>query len=213
MAYFFGAFMGFAMCVLLGGVGWFYLKYNNKTISGMRVVDNTADLNVAAERAETYTRKGEYSKATEVLLALPESSERNRRLAEMYSDQGDQQLFRQSPPRFEGAIKAYDKAVSYDPTNPQFRNHLAEAYYQFAVSQTDNRKSSDQMLDLAQQNCEGVLSQDTKNLEALKILGRVAVKKRDDVLLSKTLNRIISAAPDSPDANDARQKLNDLRLK
>lgn len=88
-AYLFGACMGILMCILLVGLGFYYLKTNNKLIAGMRVVDNSADLNIAAERAETYTRKGEYSKATEVLLALPETAERNHKLADMYSDQGD----------------------------------------------------------------------------------------------------------------------------
>ena len=174
---------------------------------------NTAELNAASEQAAIYAGKGEFSKAFDILLGLPESPDRNKRLADLYNDQGYQQLITRKPPSYEGAIEAYKNAINYDPNNAQYRNNRAEAYYELALSRSDDRKVSGNYLSLAQQDCENVLSRDGKNLEALKILKRVAVQKHDDVLLAKTLNRIIEASLDGPDAAKARQDLNELKLR
>lgn len=209
----FGALVGFFMCGVVAAGAWFYFQNNPKMLSALRLPNTQADVKMALARASAYTSKGEYSKAIELLTSQPESPERNKALAEMFSDQGDSQITRQNPPHYEGAIEAYKSAVKYDPNNMHYRSNLASAYYQLAVSQEADRKAAMSSLDSAQQHCESVLNQDSKNLEALQILKRVALKKRDDTLLARTYKRIIESAPGSPEAEEAKKNLDELKLR
>ena len=170
---------------------------------------NRAQINNILENARVYRQKGEFSRAIEQLMTLPAGPQRDGLLAETFNDQGDQ-LFIQQPPNYEGAVEAYQQALTYDKSNPKYGNHLGEAYYRLAKEKSTG-KEAERYFALARRTYEAVLQshpQDTQAaLTALTTLTKIAIEQRDDVLLADSLRKIIEAAPDGQEAENARRDL------
>jgi tetratricopeptide (TPR) repeat protein len=203
-AIFLGGLAAVVVIALGGGFFWLYAHYDQ--VKGLidQAAFSKAKASSIIERAGVYGREGKFTLAIELLNTLPDEGERNSILAKTFNDQGDE-LFKPPQSNYEGAIEAYKNAVKYDPNNPLFGNHLGESYFRLADKKQDNREVAKRYLALARQSYEAVLKVDPKNLDALKVLVRIATKQRDDILKAKTYKKIIEVAPDSEDAMNARR--------
>lgn len=209
-----GVFVGFIVFTLIAGLGWYYYEYTQKAVDGAKMGMNHADFSAAVERARIYSSRGEDSKAIDLLTGMPDSPERNRILADMFSDYGDHQILLQRPPRYEGAIQNYNEAIKYEPNSPKYRLSLAGAYLQMASNQLDNEKNAASFLELAKQNCDTVLKQDSKNIKALIILSRIALQKKDEITAAQLLHKIIDLSPPgSQESLEAKGTLEAHKLK
>jgi len=214
LALFMTGIVGLLLVGIGAGLFWGYQHYSdvlNKGGFSMATFAN-ARANTIVQNANMYIQKGAYSEAIEQLQKLPEGVDKQDRLSKAFDEKGMQQ-FIQDPPNYKGAIEDYKQAVTISPNNNAYRKHLGEAYYRLGKERSANRKESMDDWRKAQNEYEGVLSREFKDLEALNRLRDVAIAMRDDALLNQALNRIIEAAPDSADARSARRELRERSFK
>jgi cytochrome c-type biogenesis protein CcmH/NrfG len=146
------------------------------------------------------------------LESLPESPERSKLLAETYMEQGNL-TFDQDPPQIESAIEAYNNAVRHNPDNAEYGYALGIAYLTISREKKDDTTTAEHYLDLARQTFQAVLDRNPDHVGSLDGLSRVAVLQRDNVTAANSWRRIIQVAPDSFEAERARNNLKSLNYK
>lgn len=201
-AIFMGGLAALLVIAMGAGLFWLYVHYDKVKELIDQATFSKAKSSSIIERANVYSHEGKFTLAIELINTLPNEAERNAILARTFNEQGDQ-LFSQK--NYVGAIEAYQNAVKYDPTSAVFGNHLGESYFRLAQDKQDQREAAKRYLALARQSYEAVLSVDPKNLDALRVLVRIATEQRDDILKANTYKKIIEVAPDSEDAMNARR--------
>ena len=209
-----GLTVGLVMILIAGGVGWFILEQQSRSSSreGTSPGLPPSDVQSILIQANVYQQKGEYSKAIERLLSLPPIARRNRMLASIYMDHGDNYLM-QKPPLFKRAIEAYQEAVKHQPENTDYVNALGQTFFTLALTVNDDKDSYARYLQQARETFETVLEQDPENLKALSNLAKVGTHQRDQELQVNSYRTIVEIDPDGDLGRDARRNLESLGFK
>jgi hypothetical protein len=215
-ALFLGAFVGLILAAAAAGAGWIYLNRGaaGGAPSGLNDLALARRQQVFAE-AETFVNQSNFSLAIDRLNTLPQSPERDKRLAGIYLKIGDQGL-KLDPPRLQTALDAFSKAVDLVPDDPEAGLALAQVYYALAGGRGGDAGADDgkDHLALARQTLQAVLDRNPDYLPALQLMVKTGIAQRDYKLQQQTLLRIIQVAPpDSLDAKNARRDLGSLGFK
>ncbi len=161
------------------------------------------------EQAMNFVKAGQYSFAIEKLRTLPPSARRDRRLAQIFFEQGNSIREQNTS----GAIEAYRQAFQYYPANPEYGIRLGWEYYSLGRDmQADDPNQARVHLQSARQTFEAVLETHASNQQALLTLGHVAGALGDAVTQNNSYRRVIEIAADTPEALSARQHLRTLNF-
>ncbi len=165
------------------------------------------------EDAQPYILEREYDRAIDILeeaLALnpPESSRRiKQQLASIYNAQGDD-LFDEE--KYLQAARSYDKAIEYDPENPEYPYDAGWAYYRHGLLLQRQKKSADTYLSRAQDAFEQALELDPDYLSAYEGLARVYIRRNRPGEAATIYRKIIDLAPESSEAQHAERQLKNM---
>ena len=208
-----GAVVGLVLIGSVVGVFYYYLAPLVSTgKEGREAAISRAQIESILEQANNYRQKGDYALAIAQLETLPESPERSRKLAETYMAQGNLNS-EQKPPQIESAIEAYNNAVRYEPDNAEYGYALGMAYLALSREKKADKTNAEKYLDLARQTFQAVLDRHPDHVGSLDGLSRVAVLQRDNVTAANAWRHIIQVAPDSYEAERARNNLKSLNYK
>lgn len=163
------------------------------------------------ERAERYAEQSQFALAIEQLEMLPDVVERDRRVAEMHARQGALYL---DADRWNDARKSYEQALLRAPSSDEYAVRLGQVLYKIGryEKSRDPKRSEDRMLD-AERNFNGALDLNADNVGALEGLARIAASRDDRETAVQHYRRLLSIAPDGPEAKDAIKTLKSWGLK
>jgi cytochrome c-type biogenesis protein CcmH/NrfG len=201
-----GGIAGLTLLAVVVVAGWFYVQNHPAPGAGSDGGVERLRRQQVFEQASRYMQQKSFAMAIEQLESLPPDPVRDRRLAEIYIEIGDQ-MFQQQPPNLPAAREAYTHAVRFDPANADYGVALAQVHY--SLTRGDNAAAADKDLDLARKTLQNVIDRNPDHLAAYDLLARVASAQRDYKLQQQALQKIIDISP--PESEAARRAGDSLR--
>ncbi len=162
--------------------------------------------------AEIYFKQNRYDDAIETLqkaLALnpPSRKKIEDKLAIIYNAKGESLYDRE---KYVEAIAAYEKAISYNSQIADYFYNLGWAYYRYGLQLQLKKKPAQKYLDLAEKSFKKALEIDSGMLRAYQGLARVYTRLNRPELSAKMYQKIIELAPESYEAELAKQQLKNM---
>ncbi|MCX7766742.1 MAG: tetratricopeptide repeat protein [Candidatus Sumerlaeia bacterium] len=162
--------------------------------------------------ADIYFKQNRYDDAIETLqkaLALnpPSRKKIEDKLAIIYNAKGEALYDRE---KYLEAIAAYEKAISYNSQVADYFYNLGWAYYRYGLQLQLKKKPAQKYLDLAEKSFKKALEIDSGMLRAYQGLARVYTRLNRPELSAKMYQKIIELAPESYEAEIAKQQLKNM---